>query len=119
MDFTNGRGMDAVILAVGSTKANDQALSVIGLRGRILFFAAGYPAPELHVEPNQIHYKEYELIGTFGSDPADYQIASVLLSERRIKVDKMISHTVPLDDVQKAFELAVTPGNYRVSVSMW
>jgi hypothetical protein len=31
----------------------------------------------------------------------------------------MISYIVPLDEYERAFELAATPGNYRVSISLW
>lgn len=117
--ITDGRGMDAIILAVGNTQANDQAISMVATMGRILFFASGYPTPELHLDPNTIHYKEYELIGTYGGDFSDYVVAADLLSKRMVKVDKMISHKVSIDEIQKAFQLAATPGNYRVSVSMW
>lgn len=65
-EWTDGRGVDAVILAVGVTAANDQALEMIKrLHGRILMFAAGYPAPELHVDSNLIHYRKMELIELF------------------------------------------------------
>ena len=58
-EWTDGRGADAVVLAVGVTAANDQALEMVKhLHGRILLFAAGYPAPELHVDSNLIHYRK-------------------------------------------------------------
>jgi L-iditol 2-dehydrogenase len=118
-DFTDDKGFDAVILAVGATKANEQALQVLGQMGRILFFAAGYPAPEMNIDPNTIHYNEYQFIGTYRADQIDFQISSKLLSDGIIKTDKLISQRVSIDDVQKAFELAATPGNYRVSLTMW
>lgn len=118
-DYTRGKGMDAVIIAVGSTQANEQALSVLAPMGRVLLFAAGYPAPEIQVDPNTVHYKEWELIGTFSADPSDFGVAALLLSERRVMVDKLISYTVPIDEVQRAFELAATPGNYKVTIKMW
>ncbi len=108
--------IDAVILAVGNTAATDQALEVVKRSGKILFFAAGYPAPELNLDANAVHYRELELIGTVGADLADFELAAQLLSDGIIKCDRLISHKVPLDDVQRAFELASTPGNYRVSV---
>jgi L-iditol 2-dehydrogenase len=117
--FTGGRGMDAVILAVGATSANNQAIEVLAPMGRILLFAAGYPAPEMNIDSNNIHYKEYELIGTYLADLVDLQIAAELLSNRAVKVDKLISYKIPVDEVEKAFELAATPGNYRVSITMW
>ena len=65
--LTDGKGADAVILAVAASKANAQALEMIRkLDGRVLFFGAGYPAPTLDVDSNVIHYRRMELIGTFG-----------------------------------------------------
>lgn len=117
--FTGGRGVDAVIMAVGNTQANQQALQLIGPMGRVLLFAAGYPAPELHTDPNTIHYKEQEIIGTFGADPADYEVAARLLSEKSVQVTKLISCKIPVEEIQRAYETAATPGTYRVSVTMW
>lgn len=37
-------------------------------------------------------------------------------SDGVVKCDKLLSHQVSLSDVQKAFELAATPGNYKVSL---
>ncbi len=118
-EFTDGIGMDAVIVAAGVTAANDQALASIAPMGRILLFAAGYPSPELKVDSNHIHYKEHELIGTYLADIVDFQLAAKLLNSKTVKVDKLISYKVPVDQAEKAFELAATPGNYRVSISMW
>lgn len=117
MDWTGGRGADAVILAVGATSANDQALEMIKkLHGRILLFAAGYPAPELHVDSNLIHYRKMELIGTFSADRCDFARAAELISSRQIDLSRLVEARFPLDRVQEAFEAAVVPGAYRVSV---
>src|SRR5699024_11947976 len=71
--ITNGEGVDAVILAVGNTKANDQALEIVKkIEGRILLFAAGHPPPEMNVDSNLIHYRKLELIGTYGADIKDF-----------------------------------------------
>jgi len=113
------KGMDSVILAVGATKANEQALQVIGLTGKVLFFAAGYPAPELKVDSNTIHYREWELIGTMSAAPEDFMLSAKFLNTGVVKVGKLISYRVPIDEAQRAFELAATPGNYRVALKMW
>lgn len=113
------KGMDAVILAVGTTEANEQAMQVIGMTGRVLLFSAGYPAPELTVDPNTIHYMEYELIGTMGASVEDFHLSAKLLNIGAVKVDKLLSHRVSMDEAQRGFELAATPGNYRVSLKMW
>lgn len=116
-ELTNGNGADVVVMAVGSTKANDQALEMLKkLRGRILLFAAGYPAPELHVDSNLIHYRKMELIGTFSADMEDFRNASKLISERKIDVSRLVEKKFKLDNVQEAFKAAVVPGAYRISI---
>ncbi|CUH96799.1 hypothetical protein P22_2910 [Propionispora sp. 2/2-37] len=118
MEFTNGQGADIVILAVGATAANSQALEMIKKRdGKISLFAAGYPAPQMTIDPNTIHYKKIELIGTFGSDLDDYNNAARMLNEKRVDVSKLVEEKIPLARIQEAFEKA-NPGNYRVSVTL-
>lgn len=117
--FSGGRGIDNVILAVGNTVATDQALKIVRRDGKILFFASGHPSPKLNLDVNGVHYGGYELIGTGGADLVDFDLSARFLSEGTVKVNKLISHCVPIDDAQRAFELASTPGNYRVSLVMW
>lgn len=118
-NFTGNHGIDNVIIAVGNTPATDQALRLVRRDGRILFFASGHPSPALNLDVNGVHYGGYELIGTGGADLADFDLSARFLSDGVVKVDKMVSYCVPIDEAQKAFELAATPGNYRVSMVMW
>lgn len=114
---TNGKGADAVILAVGSSEANQQALEMVKeSEGKILYFSAGYPTPHMEMDSNQLHYKEFELIGTYGSDLIDFTHAAQLLSERRIDVSYLIEEKVSLTDIQYAFKKASERGSFRVSV---
>lgn len=115
--LTNGDGADAVILAVGNTKANDQALGMVKeFNGRILLFAAGYPAPQLNVDSNFIHYRKMELIGTYSADINEFNQAASLLNEGSVNVSKLIETKIPLEEIQKAYEIASRDGSYRVSV---
>ena len=111
--------IDVIIVCVGNSKANAQAQEIADLDTRIVYFAAGYPAPEIKIDSNIIHYKRLELIGTIGSDTDDFQMAVDMLDKRLIKVDKLIEKRFPLDQIQEAYELASTPGSFRVSVHTW
>ena len=89
------------------------------MRGKLSIFPAGYPAPELHIEPNEIHYRKMEINGTYGSDLDDWLDASVLLSKKLINCSYSLEGiTIPLRDIQKAYEAASTPGAYRVAVDL-
>lgn len=116
-EMTDGKGVDAVIIAVGTTKANEQALEMVKeLEGRILLFAAGYPTPKLNVDSNLIHYRKMELIGTYGADMRDFCKSAKLLNLGKVDVSPLIETSFTLDKIQEAYEVASTPGNYRVSV---
>lgn len=115
-ELTGGKGVDAVIGAVANTKAYDQGLEMLkDSMGRFLVFAAGYPAPELHLDANTIHYKKMTVVGTYGGDHEDFKDAANALSTGMIDVSGLISDTFKLDDIQAAYEAAVKD-NYRVSI---
>jgi len=113
---TGGAGFDAIIIAVGATQAYHHAFETVAVDGRLLIFAAGYPPPEWNTDPNTVHYKLWEIIGTFGCGPADFQTAVNLLSDKSIDVSPLIEDRMPLEKIQHAFETASTPDNYRVAV---
>ncbi|MCC8161925.1 MAG: zinc-binding dehydrogenase [Lachnospiraceae bacterium] len=118
-EMTDGKGADSVIVAVGLTVANNQALEMVKKKdGKILFFAAGYPAPSIDIDTNSIHYRRLKLMGTMNATQADYAIAAKLLNYRLINVKELIEEKrYDLDHIQDAF--AAADGNkYRVCVML-
>lgn len=117
-ELTGGKGADAVIVCVGAAVANAQALRMVKeLDGRVLFFAAAHPAPELKIDSNEIHYRKLELLGTFGGDMTDWADAAMLLNTRKVEVSQLVEEEkFGLEHIQDAFAAASTPGKFRVSV---
>jgi len=118
--MTEGKGADIVISAVGASVAYKQGYQFIKpLRGKLIIFPAGYPKPEMQVDPNQIHYAKSEIIGSFGADGADFVIASRLLSYGLIDVSFALEGKVfPLHEIEQAFAAAATPDTYRITVNL-
>lgn len=116
---TNGRGADVVIVAVGLSIANKQAFEMLKkLHGRVLMFAAGYPAPDLGIDSNKIHYGKMSIFGTFMGDYEDFSESCRLLSTGEIDVSSLVDSEFAFDDIQAAFENATQPGGYRTTVLM-
>jgi len=115
--LTKGVGADAIIFAVGNSIAYQQGYKMLKkLRGRMLFFAANYPKPELDCDPNDIHYRKMELIGTYNADNADFFDAANMLSNGIIDVSTSLEGQVfPLREYAKAMETA-SMADYRISV---
>src|SRR5699024_1920878 len=117
--LTNNEGADSVIIAVVNEKANNQSLQIVKqLNGKILFFAAGYPAPNLNIDSNLIHYRKIELLGTYGANIGDFNQSANLLNEGKVDVSKLVEIDIQLRDIQKAYEIASEQGSYRVSVNL-
>ena len=116
--LTNGRGADVVVPAVGNTKAYEQAMAMLKKEsGRFLVFAAGYPKPELKIDPNEIHYKKLSIIGTGGADVQDFQMSADLINSGRVRPKfSLEGKVIGLRNFNDAMAAAATPDSYRVTV---
>ncbi|MEW6523524.1 MAG: alcohol dehydrogenase catalytic domain-containing protein [Bacillota bacterium] len=117
-ELTNGRGAEVVIVTIGLGDANEQGRKLLGKGGRFMLFASAHPATPLVLDPNDVHKKEHEFIGTEGKAFADFWRAVSILSWRLLDVEPLIQARFPLQCAQDAFECAVTPGSYRVVLEM-
>lgn len=106
LELTDQAGADVVIVAAPSTEAQQLAVSVAAIMGRISFFA-GLPkgTSGTYIETNIIHYKELEVYGSFASYHAQYKRALDLIETKQIDVSNLITHTIPLKDIKKAVAL--------------
>lgn len=120
MDLTGGVGADVVIAAAASSAAYRQGIQMLRhFRGRFVIFPAGYPKPALEVDPNEIHYRKMEIIGSFEATDYDFLLAARLLNYRLIDMKPALEGApIPLRDINEAFSRAATPDSYRITVDL-
>ena len=104
-EVSNGRGADIVVNAVGKVAVLMQAIDIAARQGQVLYFAATLE-PKVELDLDLIHYKELRLIGSYDSIVAQYEQALALIYAGIINVKQLISHRLPLDDVQLGYEIA-------------
>lgn len=114
--LTHNKGISTVVFAVGETEAYKQGFEIAPRNAKFLIFAANFPPPKWTIDPNLVHYNFWQVIGTYGASLKNWQEAVELLSYKKINVTPLIEKRFPLNDIQKAFESAVTPGTYRISI---
>ncbi len=114
--LTEGRGADAVIVAVGATKAMQQAVAMAGINGVVNFFAGQYPAEPLQLDPNRIHYRQLRLTGSHDYTPDDFTKALKLIALRAVRVKELISHVLPLDYIEQAFQVVAERQGLKVLI---
>ena len=118
MSLTGDRGADVVIVAVGAQAANDQAIRMIAPSGRIVLFASAHPAHPLQIDPNDMHRREYQLLGAVSKTYQDAQIATRLLAHGVIDPRPLIDRIVPLSEARAAMKRAIAPDSYRVILEL-
>src|SRR6202044_2375950 len=106
--FTEGRGADAVILAVGGNSLIRPAMDAARPGGRILLFAQTQRG-EVIIDPAAICVDEKALLGSYSAS-VDLQENSVrFVMNREMDLERLISHRFPLQDSVRALELAAHP----------
>ena len=104
MEETDGEGVDVVITAAGTVKAQEDAILIVKKRGVVNLFAGLKNQPKLEIDSNLIHYKECTVLGSHGSNQPDVEKAMMLIANGSIKTEKYISRYFSLDDIVEAFE---------------
>jgi L-iditol 2-dehydrogenase len=115
--LTDGRGADVVITATGAAQAQEQALQMAARRGRISLFG-GLPRddPVIRFDSNLVHYQELFVLGAYGSAPRHNREALGLISSGAVRVDDLITHRMPLDDVHRAIETVTSGEGLKVVI---
>jgi L-iditol 2-dehydrogenase len=106
--MTEGRGADAVILAVGGNGLIRSAMDAVRPGGRVLLFAQTVHG-EATVDPAAICVDEKTLLGSYSAS-VDLQEESVrFVMNREMKLEHLISHRFPLSRSVEALRLAAHP----------
>lgn len=116
-ELTDGLGVNVVLVCAPSGEAQEQALRLAGVRGRINFFG-GLPKNDrfIKVDSNNLHYKELFISGASSSRPEGNREALRLLSENRINPDKLITHKFSLDDIIDGYNVMESQNCIKVVI---
>jgi L-iditol 2-dehydrogenase len=99
-----GDGADVVIVANSNPAAQEQALDMAAIRGRVLFFG-GLPkgTPTIAFPSNVLHYREVSVHGSYASRRRDQERALALLAANEHGIRGVVSEVVPLEEAPVAF----------------
>jgi L-iditol 2-dehydrogenase len=107
-ELSEGRGADAVILAVGGNSLIRTAMDAARPGGRVLLFAQTQHG-EAVIDPAAICVDEKTLVGSYSAS-LDLQEESVrFVMNREMDLERLVSHRFPLEQSTQALELAAHP----------
>ena len=111
--LTGGRGVDAVIEAVGISPTYQQAIKAVRRRGWIAFFGA--VASQITVDLLPILHKEINIAGCTGFTE-EFETAIELLAAGNLNAKALVTHTLPLEKTQEGFEILSNPAINSIKV---
>lgn len=102
-----GRGADVIIVAAPVHAAQESALELAAISGRINFFG-GLPKdrPTINFDSNLVHYKELVITATTACSTADCWQAAQIVNSDLVDLSDIISQRFPLSDAVSAFVAA-------------
>lgn len=102
---TGGQGADVIITAAPSGAAQQSALELAALGGRICYFG-GLPREQsvVSLDTNLIHYKELQVTATSACSTADCWTAAAIVQAGRLDLRSLVSDHIPLRDAHSAFQ---------------
>jgi L-iditol 2-dehydrogenase len=107
-ELTEGRGADAVILAVGGNSLIRTAMDATRPGGRVLLFAQTQHG-EAVIDPAAVCVDEKTLVGSYSAS-VDLQEESVrFVMNREMDLERLVSHRFPLAQSPQALNLAAHP----------
>ena len=109
-EITGGEMADVVVEAIGLEKTLNLCSSLLRRNGTLIYFGVpdkDNPEGILQVNFREIFTKELHIVTTVGPNPQqDYTTALDWITQGRLDVRPIISHILPFDEIQQAFEMA-------------
>lgn len=104
---TSGHGADVVVVAAPVHAAQESALDLAAISGRINFFG-GLPndRPTINFDSNLVHYKELVITATTACSTADCWQATQLVNSGLVDLSEVVSQRFPLKEAVTAFAAA-------------
>jgi L-iditol 2-dehydrogenase len=107
-DLTEGRGADAVILAVANNSLVQPALDATRAGGRVLLFAQTVRS-QAQFDPSAVCMDEKTLLGSYSASVDLQNLSTDFVFNSGIDLTRLISHRFPLQQALDGLELAANP----------
>ena len=116
-EHTDGRGVDAVVIAASVKALVGSGIKLVARGGHLSVFA-GMPKsdPVLPIDLNLIHYNELNLHGATSSAINEYLQARELIVTGKVNGRQLVTHRFKLEDFHKAVETQGDPSTGALKV---
>jgi L-iditol 2-dehydrogenase len=106
LDATEGRGVDAAIVASGNVKAIRSSFPLVRKGGKILLFGIPPQSSLLNYDVSDIFIREITMISSYSTTEDEIRAALDMMASGKIRLSEMITHRFPLAEIADAFRMA-------------
>ena len=104
--LNDGRLADVAILATGVPEALVSASGVLARYGTVLLFGAPAPGVPVPLSLNELFWRrELTVVSSYGAGDVDLARSLELIEKGLVDADALVTHRVPLAEVQRAFDV--------------
>ncbi len=114
--LTENRGANVVFCTAAAPFAATESMEMSGKLGRVVLYSSFHPDEPINLNVNKVHSTEVVITGSVNPDVRDFQIACRLFENGMIDLGGLITEVVPMQEIDRAFKLALEPSSYRVIV---
>ena len=107
---TDGMGADLVLVGPSSPKVVQEGIKCAAPGSRVLMFMAPQPGVMMEVEPNELFFKEIDLVSSYSCGPDDTRETLALIRQGVFPADTLISHRFPLEKALEGCRLTAAAG---------
>jgi L-iditol 2-dehydrogenase len=118
-DLTHGELADIVIVGPNSIAAMQQGVESAGAGGSVVFFTPARPGEKLAIDPNDLYFKDINIITSYSCGPDDTKEAYNIIRKRILTAHKLITHRFDIEQTAEAFRLTAEARNSLKCVIMF
>jgi len=100
---TTGGGVDVAMEVIGNPTTIQQAYNSVRWGGTVV--VVGYTHKDVTLNAGRMMFREIEIKGSLGCGLQDFPKIIELVSTGKLKVEPLVTHQYPLDEINKGFEV--------------
>jgi L-iditol 2-dehydrogenase len=112
LEDTRGKGADTAFVAVGAPSAFRQATEIVKKMGQVT--VVGIFGEPVDLDLTWLVRRELVVKGAYDAKPVNFPLSIKLISEGKINVNKVLTHTFSLEDAEKAFKVSLERSGGKV-----
>lgn len=102
-ELTSGALADLVIVGPNSVEALRNGISCAGAGGTVLMFTPVKPHESLTLDPNELYFRDINIVTSYSCGPADTKEALKLIEDGVVRARRIVTHRFPIEKTAAAF----------------